>query len=91
MSEMNPVQDGGASVVIIGWLQIVKNIVPETWGRFLPIFGIILGVVYTFGFCAAGEPVGQKIVRGLITGLTASGLFSSTKNLFEKKPEAPKV
>ncbi|HLS36340.1 MAG TPA: hypothetical protein VK061_08895 [Bacillota bacterium] len=67
--------------LIIGLVELLKRFgLPK---RVLPIaslmFGVIAGVVYI-------HPMNVKagILVGLMLGLSASGLYSSTKNTFEK-------
>jgi len=78
-------QDAGAAGVIVGWAQTIKTILPDSWTRFIPVACIGLGVIYTFGFGGEEIPVGAKIVKGVMVGFTAAGIFSGTKATFEKK------
>lgn len=78
-------QDAGAAGVIVGWAQTLKTILPNSWTRFIPLVCVGLGVVYTFGFSPEASPIGAKVVKGIMVGFTAAGIFSGTKATFEKK------
>jgi len=84
----DPIQDAGASGVILGWVQVIKGLVPKSWARYLPVACVLLGEVYVWGFGDPAEPVLKKIVRGFVVGLTAAGVYAGTKATFEKKKKA---
>jgi len=70
--------------LIVGLVEVLKKAgLPK---RFLPlsslIFGVAAGTLYVY-------PTNLKagIIVGLMMGLSASGLYSGTKNTFEKNGE----
>jgi len=66
----NTLVDGGVTVVLVGGItQILKGYIPE---RFVPLLALVLGGLIgllTFGVSVTG------VVQGLISGLTAAGLY----------------
>lgn len=72
--------------LIVGIVEVFKRAgVPK---KFLPlislILGILVGVIYVTDF-----EWKQGILVGAMLGLAASGLYSSSKNTFEKDDERP--
>jgi len=75
---------GGISAVfiIIGLIQALKNFGLDT--KLAPVVAIILGLAVSFGLAYFGETKAfEAIVLGLAVGLSAVGLYSSTKNTLE--------
>lgn len=64
-----------AVAIVIGLTQVVKRFVPE---RFIPllsiVFGVLLAVAGSWGYFSAGV-----IVKGIVIGLSASGLWDVSK------------
>jgi hypothetical protein len=70
-----------AVAVIIGLVEVVKRIgLPS---KFAPLVSVILGVGFSFIF--PGETIGLTILFGVVTGLTACGLYSGTKATIQEK------
>lgn len=70
--------------LIVGLVEVLKRAgLPR---RFLPlsslIFGVSAGVIYIYP-----SDLKAGIIVGLMMGLSASGLYSGTKNTFEKNEE----
>lgn len=70
--------------LIIGLVQVLKTLGLNK--KFLPlasiIFGIAGGVFYLYP-----DDLKGGIIVGIMLGLSASGLYSGTKNSFEKNDE----
>lgn len=71
--------------LIIGIAELIKKAGMDS--RYIPLFDLGLGLVS--GICVYGLALGygwvNGIMLGLAIGLSACGLFSGIKNLFEKK------
>lgn len=80
--------DAGAVPVILGWCQMVKGLVPESWKRFIPLFAVGAGVLYATAIKPGEGALGQRIALGFMLGMTAAGTWSSGKSLIQKKPAA---
>jgi len=63
--------------VIVGLSQILKKFGINP--KFIPIFDLIFGIIACV-FLLNTEPV-LRVFNGLIVGLSASGLYSGTKNV----------
>ena len=65
--------------VIVGMAEAVKRLgLPA---RFVPLLNIGLGVAAT---CAFGDAMlAENVFAGVVTGLTASGLYSGVKNVMQ--------
>lgn len=72
--------------LIIGLVQVLKTLGLRK--KFLPlasvIFGIAGGVFYVYP-----DDLKGGIIVGIMLGLSASGLYSGTKNSFEKNNKGP--
>lgn len=71
--------DAGAMGLIVGVVQVVKAMIPDTWKKFLPLFAIVFGVVYTTLLRPEALELGQQILLGLTLGLGAVGMQDSSK------------
>ena len=68
--------------VIIGIIQALKNFGLDT--KLAPAIAVVLGLAASFGLAYFGETKAfEAIVLGLAVGLSAVGLYSSTKNTLE--------
>lgn len=66
--------------LIIGVVEVFKRLgLPS---KFSPLISLILGLL--FGIFYLSPPLKESILVGIILGLSASGLYSGTKNLKEK-------
>jgi hypothetical protein len=81
---MNEVQDVGAIGVILGWVQVIRGVVPDSWRRALPLFALALGLIYSLVF-RTGATLGQRLAAGITLGFAAAGTFSGAKKLMERK------
>jgi len=73
--------------LIIGLAEVAKRLGLDK--RFIPILDLVLGLasgIFVFGL-ALGYGVVNGIMVGIACGLSACGLFSGIKNVFEKKEE----
>lgn len=67
--------------LIVGLVEVLKRAgLPK---RFLPLSSLIFGVAAGI-FYINPEDLRAGIIVGLMMGLSASGLYSGTKNTFEK-------
>lgn len=67
--------------VIIGLLEIAKGLGLST--KYVPIVSVILGVL---SVCIYGDGnIAENVLVGLAVGLSAVGLYSTTKNVLEKE------
>lgn len=76
---------GGVSAVflIIGLVYICTEVFALE-RKYAPVAAVILGLMVSFGFQFYAETEAYTaIVRGLTVGLSAVGLYSSTKNVKE--------
>ncbi len=65
--------------IVLALMQIVKQFnVPK---RYLPIFAIVFAVVLT---CLFGGFSKMAVIVGLVTGLSAMGLFTGGKTIITK-------
>ena len=64
--------------LIIGLVEVVKRLGVNE--KFLPLFAIGFGLILS---CVLGFGFTTIIINGLMLGLSAVGLFSSTKNVVE--------
>lgn len=65
------------SAVVLGLGSIVGQLgLPK---KLLPLCNIVIGIVVSF--LVIQGVFGEKLLEGLILGLTASGLYSGTKNV----------
>lgn len=64
--------------IVVALVQAVKMIGSERVNRFAPFIALGFGVLISFLFNTA-QPLGQIILAGVLYGLSASGLYSSTK------------
>ncbi|WP_461248053.1 hypothetical protein [Treponema sp. R6D11] len=77
---MNQITDISLSAVVVGLCGIIGQLgVPK---KLLPCFSIAIGIGLQFMVSATAN-IGTKILAGITLGLTASGLYSSTKNTTE--------
>ncbi|MBS4191732.1 hypothetical protein KHA94_16200 [Bacillus sp. FJAT-49705] len=66
--------------LILGLVELFKR--GGLSDKYSPFIAVIFGLL--FGIFYVSADVKEGIVVGLMLGLSASGLYSSTKNLFEK-------
>ena len=71
--------------LIVGIAEIIKKSGIDK--RFIPLFDLGLGLTSGIGVfgLALGHGIVKGIVIGIALGLSACGLFSGIKNLFERK------
>lgn len=84
MSPELHVEDGAATATITGWVQLVKGWLPEKHWKFLPAVSIGCGILYALAAKPGSSGMGQRLLAGVILGLTASGLFSAVNAAFKK-------
>jgi hypothetical protein len=65
--------------IIIGLVQIFKNLVPEKWWKFSPLVSIGVAVLITW----VTEDYNTKdmLLSSFVLGLTSCGLYSGVKTL----------
>ena len=77
------VYDGAALVVVCGWVNLIKAVVPASWSRWMPVAAIACGILYALQVRPAGAAGGlfSAILMGVTVGLGAAGTFSGAKAL----------
>lgn len=65
--------------IIVGVVAIFKPMLPT---KFLPLLSILFGI---FGAFVIYEDWKEAVLMGIVSGLSASGLWSGTKATIEKK------
>lgn len=71
--------------VVLALVQVVKVSFPRLPARFLPALTLAVGLALNvFLALGLGETVWSAAVLGIVTGLTASGLYSHAKAGFPK-------
>ena len=71
--------------VIMGLVQLTKKL---EWlpVKYLPLLSLILGIVA--GIIYFDGPIENKVMFGIILGLSAAGLFDQTKIVTKKEDDA---
>ena len=78
------ITDGSAILVIIAIIQMIKSFGLNQ--KYSPIIAVILGIGFSLVMAYYGNTVEyEAIIKGLIVGLGAVGLYSGTKNTAELK------
>jgi len=67
--------------VVIGIVEVLKKVGLKD--KFAPIASIFLGIVLGILYGAEGE-IKKGVLQGIYFGLSASGLYSGTKNIVEE-------
>lgn len=75
------IEVGVAGAIIVGLVEALKQTGYLT-SRWASLVAVALGVI-GFVFIGEGE-VGIRVIGGIISGLTASGLYSGTKATLKK-------
>jgi hypothetical protein len=65
-------------VIITGISQVIKNIGLET--KYIPLLNLVLGLLIST-FFMTDLSLQERLLQGLIIGLSASGLFDQSKIL----------
>lgn len=71
--------------LIIALAELVKQTGFPT--RFIPVVDLVLGLVSGFAVYHNGLNIVQCAVLGIAIGLSACGLFSGIKNVFEREKD----
>lgn len=67
--------------LILGLVEVSKRVgLPDKWS---PLLSVVLGLISGLTVLFPGEPV-KGVVVGLALGLSATGLYSGTKNIKEE-------
>lgn len=67
--------------LILGVVEVFKRLGMPS--KFSPLVSLVLGIL--FGIFYLSAPLKEGILVGIMLGLSASGLYSGTKNLKEKE------
>ena len=72
-----------SDVIIVPVIMALAELAKRTGlnAKYIPLLDIILGLIAGFVYLSADPK--EAIFLGLMMGLTASGLYSGTKNTFE--------
>jgi hypothetical protein len=67
--------------IILGMVELLKRVgIPK---KLSPLVAVILGILAGFYYLAPGDPK-KAILFGVVSGLSAIGLWSGTKNTLEE-------
>lgn len=78
---MFEVTDAVLIPIIVALIELAKGLgLPA---KFSPVLGVVLGIAGGIFYIAPGE-IAYGLIVGLMMGLSASGLYSGTKNLIGK-------
>lgn len=80
---MSEIYDIAIIPLITGLVQLFK--LAGIRAKYAPFIAVILGVL--FGVFFVGNNVKDGILIGLVLGLSASGLYSGSKNMLEKEKD----
>lgn len=70
--------------IIVGLVELLKGVgLPKKW---CPVASVVLGIVGGVVYLCPSD-VKMGIISGLVIGLSASGLYSSGKNMVNKNEE----
>lgn len=87
---MNYVADTGVVAVIVGLVSAAKYAgLPARWS---PLLSIVLGVAVDMAFKSTllgAVSVGASVFYGIVSGLTASGVYSGAKATFTSTTTNP--
>ena len=72
--------------ITTGIVEVIKRATGEKSSRFLPLISLFTGVILALNVAPLSFSITDKIIYGLILGLSASGLYDGVKT-FEKKKE----
>ena len=80
--------DGAASVVVVGYVNILNQYIPEKWRikQIQVLLAILCGILYSFQL-KHPVPKGDWMntaMAGVVVGLAASGIYSGGKALAGK-------
>ncbi|MBO1002629.1 hypothetical protein ACFSKI_21070 [Pseudogracilibacillus auburnensis] len=80
---MFEVYDIAVVPLITGLVQLFK--LAGFKAKYAPFIALLLGIL--FGLFYFGSSIKEGILIGLVLGLSASGLYSGSKNMLEKNKE----
>lgn len=63
--------------IVIGLVSSAKTV--GFPAKFAPILSLLLGVVASVAFMSADLTIAESVFKGIVIGLTASGLYSGVK------------
>ena len=72
------------AAVAIGVNEAVKKAVGDKIKKYLPLIAIFQGLVYSFAFHFRGD-IFEIVIKGVIIGLMAVGLFENGKQLLKNE------
>jgi L-cystine uptake protein TcyP (sodium:dicarboxylate symporter family) len=70
--------------IIIGIIEVVKRAGLPV--KFSPLVSVVLGVIFGIFYV---QPLLDGIIVGLMVGLSATGLYSGSKNVFKSGGKEP--
>jgi hypothetical protein len=77
--------DGAASVVVVGYVNLLRQYVPEKWQfkQLNVLLAIACGILYSFQMKAPvpKADIMNTAMAGVVVGLAASGIYSGGKAL----------
>jgi hypothetical protein len=77
------IYDSGAVVAVIGWVNLIRRVVPDAWSRWMPIVAVACGCLYSLQVRPLGASGGilPALMAGVTVGLSAAGAYAGTKKL----------
>lgn len=66
--------------IVVGLVEVIKKTLVENT-RYAPILSLVIAIGLTVLTLGSEFTVATKIILGILVGLTASGLYSSTKTV----------
>lgn len=75
--------DSAAVASIVGWTNVIRGFMPDSWSKYLPIFAIVFGVLYAIQLRPEGPKGGiiPCLLTGGMLGLSAAGAYRGSKVL----------
>jgi hypothetical protein len=71
------------SALVVGLVEMIKLVGKEKVKRYLPLIAVLLGLGISF-LLSLYSSTAEMIVRGIIIGLSAAGLWDNVKYPIEK-------
>jgi hypothetical protein len=77
---VNVINNAAIVPVIVAVVQLFKMIFTDRFNKFAPFISLGVGILFAFLTQADHMGIGDIILAGILFGLSASGLYSSTKH-----------
>ncbi len=85
MSELSLFIGLGGVPLVVALTQLVKRTIPDLPSRYYALVSVLWGIAVNVALAdLAGSRLGPAAMVGVITGLTASGLYSASRSIVSK-------